>query len=868
MPDSVQVFAPGFRITDANGDPVSGAKLNFYNAGTTDAQTVYSDSTLATALPNPVVCDSAGAPTSDGNAVTQIYVGTAAYKVVITDSSDVTLAIFDNILGALDTSGFSGGGSGTWSTPVGSETADFTVDSSDYGNLTNCNPTGGTFTATLPSAVTAGNGTRIGLRHDGTANEVKISTISGETIKLPTGSTTSSGYTLTEKGHSVWLVSDGAGWTIDIENLPIGKGVIRIADRLSASPASPTGGARYILTASPTGDWLAQSEHDIAEADGQGGWIFHTPPTNCGWLAYVQDEGLYTSFQSSAWADQTGMSAAQTSFEKRAIFRYKQGSGTNGGGSTGNAWTLYPLNDFQNTGATNVIESTSLSSSVIQSLPQGRYRIQGFATLRGPAYAQIRLYNVTDSAVAVEGLRSFLDVAASPGDVRALIDGEFTVDSDGGTGGVGEDFQLEYYVTSATIANGLGGASGVSGDEIFGVITISDLEALQGPAGSQGVQGSLGPGYQATSTTSLEIGTGTKVFTTQLGLAYTAGARVKAASDADTASFMVGNVTSYSGTTLTVSVDRVGGSGTLADWNINVAGEDGAAGATGDAGQVLIDYTFDSASQADSDPGAGMIRANNATAASVTAFYIDDLDRLGDDQSTAIDAFDASTSSGTKATMYMEDLTSGERWTYAITAVSDSTGYWEVTVTHVAGTGVFASNNVAITVIPRGDVGSGDVTGAGSSTDGNLPSFNGTGGDTLQDSGIAASEVLVDGDIGTSVQGFDADTLKADTADVLTAGFGTTAYNAGTQSSGTYTPDESYGNMQYAVNGGAHSLAPMTNNGTVIVHYTNNGSAGAITTTGFTQETGDAFDTTDTNEFLAYLTKANDVSHLHIVALQ
>ncbi len=54
-------------------------------------------------------------------------------------------------------------------------------------------------------------------------------------------------------------------------------------------------------------------------------------------------------------------------------------------------------------------------------------------------------------------------------------------------------------------------------------------------------------------------------------------------------------------------------------------------------------------------------------------------------------------------------------------------------------------------------VGLGDVFGPASSTDGNLPSFDGTDGKTLQDSGIASSEVLVDGDIGTNVQAYDAD---------------------------------------------------------------------------------------------------------------
>jgi hypothetical protein len=126
---------------------------------------------------------------------------------------------------------------------------------------------------------------------------------------------------------------------------------------------------------------------------------------------------------------------------------------------------------------------------------------------------------------------------------------------------------------------------------------------------------------------------------------------------------------------------------------------------------------------------------------------------------------------------------------------------------------------------------------------------------------------LVPSDIGVTVQAYDADTLFADTADVLTAGFATTPYSAGTKSSGTYTPDEANGNFQYAVNGGAHTLAPPTNNSNIIVQYTNNASAGAITTSGFTKVTG-SFTTTDGDDFFAYITKNNGFSLLQIVALQ
>lgn len=98
-------------------------------------------------------------------------------------------------------------------------------------------------------------------------------------------------------------------------------------------------------------------------------------------------------------------------------------------------------------------------------------------------------------------------------------------------------------------------------------------------------------------------------------------------------------------------------------------------------------------------------------------------------------------------------------------------------------------------------------------------------------------------------------------------GYSATDYNAGTKSSGTYTPDPANGNFQYAVNGGAHTLAPPAASGSLIVQYTNNGSAGTITTSGFTKVSG-SFTTTNGDDFLCYITRLNSFTHLNIVALQ
>lgn len=107
-----------------------------------------------------------------------------------------------------------------------------------------------------------------------------------------------------------------------------------------------------------------------------------------------------------------------------------------------------------------------------------------------------------------------------------------------------------------------------------------------GSTGAPGTNGTNGAGYGGTSTTSLAIGTGSKVFTTQSGLAYQNGARVRASSAANPSTNWMEGVATYSGTTLTIAVDKVNGSGTLADWNFNIGGEPGTVGVSSIAGNT------------------------------------------------------------------------------------------------------------------------------------------------------------------------------------------------------------------------------------------------------------------------------------------
>ncbi|MEX0752822.1 MAG: DUF2793 domain-containing protein [Xanthobacteraceae bacterium] len=75
---------------------------------------------------------------------------------------------------------------------------------------------------------------------------------------------------------------------------------LAVLDRdLAAPPGSPSEGQRWIVAASPTGDWAGHASHVAAWQD--GAWQFSVP--GVGWLAYVIDEGALLTWNGSAWVD-------------------------------------------------------------------------------------------------------------------------------------------------------------------------------------------------------------------------------------------------------------------------------------------------------------------------------------------------------------------------------------------------------------------------------------------------------------------------------------------------------------------------------------------------------------------------------------
>ncbi len=71
---------------------------------------------------------------------------------------------------------------------------------------------------------------------------------------------------------------------------------------LSAPPASPVNGARYLVAAAPIGAWAGQAAKVAAFQD--GAWAFFQPLE--GWLCWVSDENKIYAFDGAAWGDYAG----------------------------------------------------------------------------------------------------------------------------------------------------------------------------------------------------------------------------------------------------------------------------------------------------------------------------------------------------------------------------------------------------------------------------------------------------------------------------------------------------------------------------------------------------------------------------------
>ena len=131
--------------------------------------------------------------------------------------------------------------------------------------------------------------------------------------------------------------------------------------------------------------------------------------------------------------------------------------------------------------------------------------------------------------------------------------------------------------------------------------------------------------------------------------------------------------------------------------------------------------------------------------------------------------------------------------------------------------------------------------------------------------GDAARAVSVTADLTHDTAGT---TLLRDVQDqTITGGARVTSLSLST---GSVTIDPGDRPLQYITNGGAFTITAPANDGQCVLLVTNNGSAGAITFSGFQvgSNVGDALTTTNGHDFKIYITRINSIASYTIQALQ
>lgn len=204
-----------------------------------------------------------------------------------------------------------------------------------------------------------------------------------------------------------------------------------------------------------------------------------------------------------------------------------------------------------------------------------------------------------------------------------------------------------------------------------------------------------------------------------------------------------------------------------------IAGPTGSAGATGADGTDGVPsgmkWHFDN-STAMADPGAGDLRLNNVSFASVTEIAVSALssDPGNPDVSDYVATWDDSSNVSNRGTLILRKVGMVEQFAiYVVNLVTDNTTWLQLGVTHVTSAGGFIDGDPLAAPFNRtGDagsgVGTGDVVGPASSTDSGFAKFDGATGKLLKNS---AATIAI-----TEIAGFTSAQLKTALSDETGSG--------------------------------------------------------------------------------------------------
>ena len=278
-----------------------------------------------------------------------------------------------------------------------------------------------------------------------------------------------------------------------------------------------------------------------------------------------------------------------------------------------------------------------------------------------------------------------------------------------------------------------------------------------------------------------------------------------------------------------------------------------ASASAAEAAAAAVFWEFNTSTSM-ADPGTGNVRLNNATLASVTQIAVSALSASSGnpDVSDYITVWDDSTSAVKGYLLIRESGAPATILVFSITGtITDNTTWLQIPVTHVSSSGSLgASDDLYVSFSRSGDTPTNALLASNNLSD-------------LDNTGTARTNLGLS--IGSDVQAYDVDTLKADVSDTLTVGMLTTSYNLGSLSSAT-TLHISDGNIQYATMTGSFTLTAPDDatDGYLEVEFTIDGTGGyTLTLSGFNEVSGTAVMTANTVNLLR-ISKLNTNTYIEI----
>jgi len=194
---------------DGNGEPLSGGKVNWYDAGTSTPKDSWIDEAESAAATNPVILDQEGRVPSPQEGM---WIS-GSYKMIITDSDDNVITTIDNIneYDSLDWTGLTAtiADLNSTSTETIEIATTYAITAADRGKTILADATTAAFEITIPTSVSLGSKFEITIKKvDSTTNAVTINPAGSETIDDQTT------YLLNDYNDFIKMHCDGSNFLV------------------------------------------------------------------------------------------------------------------------------------------------------------------------------------------------------------------------------------------------------------------------------------------------------------------------------------------------------------------------------------------------------------------------------------------------------------------------------------------------------------------------------------------------------------------------------------------------------------------------------------------------------------------------------